>query len=222
MAYSDSLKSYFPAYDFKKVTGSLEILEPDKGAKVRRVVWNYPSFQVIDPAIIKEFTSLYDKGGSRDIFRKDCDGIFICEHEGNKYFIFNELKSTFDTSDIYKAKKQIISSYLKMNLLMHLAPGYRNEDFRIKGFIFSHPPHDSFINDLKDKLSLPRQSEWRKDAEFVSDLIVRGKNIFQPLDFSSLKGLQFGDRGIFNHLELYYIPVPKGCNSLSLNLLNFL
>lgn len=224
MAYSENLKDLFPAYNCKTEKEKTVIFEHSNDAKIKKVVWRFPLFHSLDPKIAKDLKILKDKMEGNPIFGYDCDGIFICEKGGKKYFIFNELKSTFDSSDIFHAKQQIISSYLKLNMLLHVTQGYRNEDFEIKGFIFSHPPKPSYLKVIKDSLRFPPFSKLRLDGEFTGDFIEthKGRKTYKPNELTSLRGIKLGERGIFREMELFHIAVPEGSDTIELDLDIFL
>ena len=221
MSYSNDLKKFFPEYDCKLLKETITFTENEKKAKVKSITWTYPIIHSIDPNIVKDLKSFFNKANAHNIFNYDCDGIFICEKDHQKYLIFNELKSTFDSNDIFHAKEQIISSYLKINLISHLLVGYKSEEFKIKGFIFSLAPEPSYIQDLHQKSFFPPDSKFNKESEFVTDLLIRNKTIYNPRDLYSLKGMPLGERGIFNIIELKHISVPKE-GSITLNLDDFL
>ena len=75
---------------------------------------------VIPNVIVKDDTSIFQKAGSNVILKEDCDGIFLTKQDGQKYIYLCELKSSFSTQQISKAKDQIIGSYLKLHSLLSL------------------------------------------------------------------------------------------------------
>ena len=92
----------------------ISIKETSSQSKVKELIWSNSCFQYIDPTIVKDLTSFFQKANSSDIFHSDCDGITILEENGKKYLFLSELKSTFDSSDVFHAREQIISSYIKI------------------------------------------------------------------------------------------------------------
>ena len=149
----------------------------------------------------------------------------LFEKDGKKYLFLTELKSTFDSSDIFHASTQLVSSYLKINMILHLLPCYRCEDFIVKGFIVSHEPNPSYIRDLQKAMFLPKRSKYKTDAEFVTDLLIRGRKFsttVQPTDYHELKGLPLGERGIFSSMEIHYIPISDKQPSISIDALEYI
>lgn len=214
----DDLKSIFPKYAstgyYKEV---VTIVEPNSGAKVKKVTWTGSNFQYIEPAIVKDMTAFFRTTGTPAVFHSDCDGIILFQEGEKKYLFFSELKSTFDSSDIYHAKDQIVSSFLKINMVMHLLPCYQKEDYIVKGFIFSHPPKKSYLIDLHKEHMMGSQSKYKTEADLVLDICYYDNHIFRPIDFHCLKGLPIGGRGIFNQMELYHIPVPDDQPDITLD-----
>lgn len=95
---------------------------------------------VIPSIIVKDDSSIFKRAGSNDILAEDCDGIFFTERDGRKYIYLCELKSSFSTQQINKAKNQIIGSYLKLHSLLCLLQSYNPAEWTVKGIIASFPP----------------------------------------------------------------------------------
>lgn len=204
--------------------GRVSVKEDSSTAKVQELIWSNSDFHKIDSTIVKDMKSFFTAAGSSDIFYLDCDGIMIFEKEGRKFMFFSELKSSFDTSDIYHAKDQIISSYLKINLVMHLLPCYNCDDFVIKGFIACRPPKREFLRDLYRQQLLKPGSKYKTEAEFVIDLCYykAKKTTLVPTDCFKLKGLPLGNTGVFKKIEFNYVEVPDGTSSITLDVNNYL
>lgn len=224
MAVHSDLKKMFPKYMMDSYDKSVKIQESGAQAKVKEVIWCNSHFQYIDSAITKDMTSFFQSAGSPGIFHLDCDGIIIFEEDGKKYIFFSELKSNFDSSDIYKAKDQIISSYLKINMIMHLLPCYNKSDYIIKAFIICLPPDKDFLRDLRQQLMLSRGNRFKTEAEFTDELCNSKEKttILRPTDCEKLKGLPLGNNGIFNHLEFHFIEVPTGQSGITLDVHDYI
>ena len=99
MPFCDDLKVLFPNYVMEYHKGSISVKEKSASAKVREVVWCNADFQYIDPTIVKDMTSFFQKSGAPDIFHADCDGILIFEgNDGRKYMFFSELYGAYETA----------------------------------------------------------------------------------------------------------------------------
>ena len=220
----DDLKKLFPTYvstDYFR--GSLAIRERDSQAKKKEVVWTNSDFQNIEQKIVKDMTSFFQMANSGDIFYHDCDGIMIFEENGKKYMFFSELKSTFDSTDVYHAKDQIISSYIKINMLLNLLPNYKAEDYIVKGFIFSYPPSSSYKYKLLKQQLFNSGNKYKTESEFILDLCYDSTSTtLTPLSCHKLKGMPIGDRGIIQKIEIYHIQVPKGDSSITLNVQDYI
>lgn len=202
---------------------SLTIKEDGHEAKIREVVWTNSDFQNIDQLIVKDFTSFFQTAGAAGLFYDDCDNIMMFEKDGQKYLFFSELKSNFDSQDVYHAKDQIISSYLKINLLLNLIPNYKTEDFIVKGFIFSYPPDQEYLRELYRKQMFKPGSKYKAEAEFILDLCYQSTSTtLTPLSCHKLKGLPLGERGVFQRIEIHHIQVPKDVSSITLDVQQYI
>lgn len=225
MAICDDLRRLFPKYvSTHYERDSVTIREREKAAKVRNVVWTNSCFQHIDPSITKDQSDFFRQANSSEIFHLDCDGITLFEANGRKYMFLSELKSTFDSGDIYHAKNQILSSFLKINMLMHLTIGYRIEDYIVKGFIFSRPFKKSYMIDLYRAQFTSPKRKYTTEAQFILDLCYHGhsRTTLTPNNVYELKGLPLGERGIFRKIEMHHIAVPEGTDSIALDVNNYL
>jgi hypothetical protein len=222
--FCDDLKVLFPKYSMEYCKDTVSIKETSSTAKVKELIWSNSDFHKIDSTIVKDMTSFFQKANSSDIFHFDCDGIVIFEKKGKKYMFFSELKSTFSISELFSAKDQIISSYIKINMLMHLLPCYNCDDFVIKGFIACLSPKKEFMRDLYRKQLLKRGSKYKTEAEFAIDLCYyKDKKItLVPTDCFKLKGLPLGNTGIFKKIEFNYIEVPDKTSSITVDVDNYL
>lgn len=225
MPFCDDLKTLFPAYAMEYCRGCVSIKELSESAKVKEIIWQNSNFQYIDSAIVKSMSSFFRQSKASDIFCLDCDGIILFEDDkGRKYMFLSELKSTFDTSDIFHAKDQIISSYLKINLIMHLLRCYNSDDFIVKGFIICLPPNKNKLRDLNKQQMLNSKSIYKTEAEFTIDLCCskERKITIKPLDCHKLRGLPLGNTGVFKNIEFHYIKVPYGCSSITVDVDSYL
>ena len=227
MAVKDFLDVVAPNYSKAVCRGYVEICEQninDGQLQVEKVTWTGADFQHMDHQLSKDMKSFFDLAGSPDVFRKDCDGVVLFEDDGKKYMFLTELKSNFATEVLLKAKTQIVSSFLKTNMLLHLSACYRLEDFIIKGFIVGYPPRRDFLMDLhrqsmvsknkkEHEYSLARKLWFNNPAHSIT---------LKPTDFLCLKHLPLGDRGIFPKIDLHYIPVNPPDREISLSVRNFI
>lgn len=229
MAINDFIRVILPAFSTPAYTGSVDIIEQDNNASVKRVTWVNSTFCHLNHTMAKTMKIFFEEAHSPDIFRKDCDGIILFEHEGKKYMFLTELKSKFDSAQLLKAKKQLISTFIKANMLFNLSSCYKIEDYIIKGFIISHPPTSDFRVNLSKASYL---SSIPADYALAKRLFLNGNNkkfddeihktIMRPVDCECLHELPFGNRGIFQQIELHHISVPNEKDSITLDVQDFI
>lgn len=176
MALKDFLDAVAPKYTSDLCKGSVDILEHDAGALIRKVVWKDADFQHMDHQLAQDMKSFFDLAGSPEVFMKNCDGIVLFEVDGKKYMFLTELKSNFSTENLLKAKVQIISSFIKTNMLLHLSACYRLEDYIIKGFIVSYPPKRDFVINMHKGSMLSNKSKER-EFDFAKRLLINNASI---------------------------------------------
>lgn len=95
---------------------------------------------VLPNTLIKDDSSIFKKAHAPELLTKDCDGIFLTERAGEKFIYICELKSTYSTQQITKAKEQIVGSCLKLHSLMSLLQAYQAEEWQVRGIIASFAP----------------------------------------------------------------------------------
>lgn len=224
MAVKDFLDAIVPRYSSPLKKGSVDILEHDPKSRVKRLMLTGADFQHFDHGMAKDMTSFFTKAGSPDVFRHDCDGVVLFEFDNRKYMFLCELKSGFDTEKLYEAKTQIMSSFLKTNMLLHLYTCYKIEDYIVKGFIIGYPPKRDFLMNLHKQSMLadkPKQRQYNLAKKLFVGNSER-KIILKPTDFYCIKGLPLGERGIFPEMELRFIEVNPPDHEKSLNVNLFL
>lgn len=138
-----------------------------------------------------------EKDSTYGALLKDCDGIFCVDREGTIHVYFCELKSSFSTQEIIKAKDQIIGSYLKVNSLLQLLQGYRSSKFVFHGIIVSYEASTENLAYLK--------TVTRQDERFVS-MIYNERQYMMPTQ----KLEAFYQPIVYNDLLFHYVPVPAG------------
>ena len=202
----DDFKRIFPKYQGTSyVSDKAGVEETEGNAKVRKVVLENSCCQVIDPLMVKELSSFFEKANSDNLFLKDCDGIFLYDgSKGKKYLVFCELKSEFSTTKIYEGYKQILSSCIKLKLLMNLLPNYRKDDYKVIGFIFSRPKKE--LRDLHKQGLLPSKN---REANFVRRLCYTKESSYKltTKECVEIKDLHLGENVLFDTLELHHIAV---------------
>lgn len=215
-AIRNTLLALFPAKgaEMARIGQASIIDERDTGATFTRFEWNGSRFLTLQSCIAKDMTSFFQSYGAQSIFNKDCDGVTIFEDRDKRYLFLTELKSSFDQR-IAEAKHQLLSSLLKINLLLTLTPGWQIEKTIIKGFIVSPRPGETkaseWKRDYRRHANSARRHEFRKDA-FCGQLLMLADRK-QPMTLTPetshhLGPCRLGARAVPPRIYLYYIPVP--------------
>ena len=156
--------------------------------------------------VVKDVTSFYAKAQSRNPLNHDCDGIFFSEYSGKKFLFFCELKSSFSSQVIQKAKEQVIGSYLKMHSLLSLLQGYRKDEIEVRGLIVSFKPETERL------LAIEEKSENDRSCRFCTLLYNRQKYVMTKMDCERYyKPLCMPD------FTIYYVGVPDHQQNYMIN-----
>lgn len=155
--------------------------------------------------VVKDATSFYSKAKSPGTLAHDCDGIFFFEYSGKKFLFLCELKSSFSSQEIQKAKEQVIGSYLKMHSLLSLLQGYRKDEIEVRGLIVSFEPETEKL------LAIEKKSENDRSCRFCTLLCKENKYVmpqrnceryYTPL---CVPGLTIHYVGVPGHQQAYTI-----------------
>lgn len=98
-----------------------------------------------------KLNSFASKSGHKRCLLKNCDGIHIFEHKGEKYLMLSELKSTYNTEHIDKAKKQLIGSYLNLMAVLQVLQGFDVHDYHIFGVIAAYRPTEEMLSAISKR-----------------------------------------------------------------------
>lgn len=226
MALEDFLRAITPKYASSLRKGCAEVVEHDMkpSVKLRKVIWTGADFNHFDHSLAKDMQSFFDIAGSPEAFKHDCDGVVLFEKDGKKYMFLTELKSNFDTEKLHEAKTQIVSSFLKTNMLLNLSLCYKLEDYIIKGFIVGRPPKADFkVNLYKGSMLSDKRKEREYDLAKKLCVLSRTNSILlKPYDIFCLRGLPLGQRGIFPNIELHFIGVNDPEHEVTLDVNDFI
>lgn len=91
-----------------------------------------------------------------DIMMRECDGMFCREEDGKIVFHLFELKSTFNTEELAKAKNQITGSYLKMRHLLNPLQLFGDKEISMKGHIVIYEPSTEQLSAIIKLMSDPK------------------------------------------------------------------
>ena len=221
MAISRELNIFLPQYTCSYCKDEVEIRETSPSAKVKIVKWKNSCFHNLDCGMVKDLTGFFDNS-TPDILRHDCDGIITFEEDGQKYMFLIEMKSTFCTSDLYKASLQIISSYIKVNVILNMMRSYTKDDYVVKGFIFTLPAKKSFLFDHHKQMMFKPKNRYKTEAEFCDELCCcqEKKMTLYQTECDALRDLPFSNNVLFNSIEFHHIEVSD--NSIELDVHDFI
>lgn len=196
----------FPQEEAVRTTGACTIEEhEDKvhlNSSLRKVTYTGVDTFLFPHLLPKKLSGSFQKLGIKKkskygVLLKDCDGIFCVDKGDAIHMYFCELKSSFSTQEIIKAKDQIISSYVKVNNLLQLLQAYRSSKFVFHGIIVSYEATTENLAYLK--------TVTRPDERFVSVIYNMRQHVMptQKLEV-------FYQPIVFDELLFHYVPVPIG------------
>lgn len=113
------------------------------------------SFIQIENALLKDSANIFqtaDKVHGRISFRRDCDGIGILDVNGRHVLLLVEVKSNFNLIK-ETGIEQLVSSYVKMQNILHTIKEYNPNDYEEMGILFSYPPHARRVISSSDILA---------------------------------------------------------------------
>ncbi|MDE5791671.1 MAG: hypothetical protein K2H96_10650 [Muribaculaceae bacterium] len=223
-------QNIFPNILPQEFMGSCDVLEHDvnPSTTVRKVCWTGIDGLFFDHALAQKLTSIFDKGGSPEILRKDCDGVLVFEHNGINYIFLTELKSGFGTERAYKAKRQLVGTFLKLNMVLGLANFYDRKNYVIKFIICGHPPKQDFLQKLHMMTNLPLEDPRTPERRFSRGLFFPPKKekihhlSCNASDLLCLSNFGIGMNSLGNVCDFYFVEVPEGDSSINLNVNDFL
>lgn len=222
--FCDDLRKLLPIYqniDYFK--GSYTVHEPSSESKVKNVTWNNANFQVFNPDIAKDLTRFFQSAESSEIFWLNCDGVFLFQGDSKKYLFLCELKSTFDSSDIYHASNQINSTYIKLSMILNLLPNFQKDEVIVKGFIISRPPNKSYLRDLHKQSMMGNKSNFTTEAEFCYNLCYNNERTY-VVNFNhchQFKDIPLGTETIVDQIEFHHIPVETPNTSITVDVMQY-
>lgn len=222
--FCDDLSKLLPVYqDICFYKNRYTVHEASTDSKIKDVEWVNADFQVFSPKIAKDLTGFFQSAKSGEIFWLDCDGAFLLQGVDRKYLFLCELKSKFDSSDIYHACNQITSTYIKLSMVLNLLPNYKKDDVTVKGFIVSRPATKDYLRELHKQSMMGLKSKFTTDAEFCYDLCYNdGKSYVLSLKrCHQLKDIPLGKETMTDQIEFYHIPVAEPASNITIDVMQY-
>ncbi len=222
--FCDDLRKLLPAYqNVCYVKDRYTIHESSTDSKVKDITWINANFQVFNPDIARDLTCFFRSAKSGDIFCFNCDGVFLFQGESKKYLFLCELKSAFDSSDIYHASNQINSTYIKLSMILNLLPNFRKDEVVVKGFIISRPPDKTYLRDLHKQSMMGNKGKFTTEAEFCYDLCYNSekKHMLNFKHCHQFKDIPLGSESIADRIEFHHIPVAAPSTSIAVDVMQY-
>lgn len=223
--FCNDLSKLLPGYQsIGYFQSTYTVHESSANAKIKDVTWENADFQVFSTDIAKDLTGFFQHAKSGEIFYLDCDGAFLIQGDIKKYLFLCELKSAFDSTDIYHAANQITSTYIKLSMILNLLPNYRKDDVVVKGFIFTRPATQDHLRDLHKQSMMGYKSRFTTDAEFCYDLCYHAEQTY-VMNFRKchqLKAISLGKETLTDQIEFHHIPVPGPSSSITIDVMRYI
>lgn len=195
----DQFDNLYPNYSSTTFTDYFVVREKEnvrENAFLELIINGIDGYEI--PNIVaKDSTSFYAKAQSREPLNHDCDGIFFSEYAGKKFLFICELKSSFSSQEILKAKEQIIGSYLKIHSLLSLLQQYRKDEIEVRGLIVSFKP------EVERLLAIEKRAESDRSCRFCS-LLYKEQKYIMP----KIKCEKFYNPLCVPDLTIHYVGVP--------------
>ena len=138
----------YPRFEAHSFNTQCEVVEtnPRTPSDFQRFVVKDVCGYVFPRELAKATVSFYDKAGCPDPMRLNCDGIFCAEVNNKKCMFLCELKSTFDSSQIFHAREQIIGTLMRLKAKASILQ--TQVDWEYHGVIVSYEPTDRQLDAL--------------------------------------------------------------------------
>jgi hypothetical protein len=178
-----------------------------------------PEGMTISNEFVKSLSGLFKD--SDNVFKKDCDGIVLFEHNNKCYCFLVELKSAFDTKMINRAQEQILSTYIKLNMSLGLLADYHKVEFI--GIIASNEPDDDRLLGIENMsmYSLSDTTEPEKKQHIFPINLFKKKVVYGDY-YLKQKGYNLNSNVIYEKMKYYYVSIPSGDSTHKINITPFL
>lgn len=161
MITKKNLDKIYDSRFFTESKSQIEIVESENNSKINSVIIKD---DVDFLSINNDFTENLNGGlfssnqTLKDALNKKCDGTVIFGKKDQKFIYLIELKSGFNPSKITLACKQIISTYMKINILLSFLTTHTKDNYKFSGFIVMQNPRIENFTTISKKMEKP---DWR-------------------------------------------------------------
>lgn len=211
---------------YKSVGGNFIINEHESGSSINAVNIHYQGQLLsIDNKFLKNSHDIYPDNTSRHPYpelKHDCDGILIISVREQKYIILLELKSTYSKTNIRKAEKQLVASYMRLVSRLNCLDNFDINSYKKCAIIISHQldPNELLKISRKKKIS-GILSRYEKQA-LIHHANKNIKSYEMDKIYSQLCQLPIKKELYFDYLPIFHGKINNDCNSGDINIENFL
>ncbi|OAV73104.1 hypothetical protein Barb6_00554 [Bacteroidales bacterium Barb6] len=214
-----SIKLLYPNCPITKVKNVYSIKENDPQATVKEFSFDISEGIAIDNKFIKLLSGLFES--SDEIFRKECDGIVLFEHSGKNYCLLIELKSTFNAYNIDRARKQIISTYIKLNMSLNLLADYNKDDFIFIGMIVAKEPNAKDLEDIQ-KMAMLLNTDLKRKHLFLLNLFSKKQDVLSYDYYLEEKSYRLSPNCMYEKMKYCHVAVPPDNSIYKADIAKFL
>ncbi|OAV64459.1 hypothetical protein Barb6XT_02796 [Bacteroidales bacterium Barb6XT] len=215
-----SIRLLYPKCPIKRFKDVCIVSEAEPNATVKGLSFNIPESLLIGNELIKSLSGFFEN--SDRIFRKDCDGIVLLEYNGKSYCLLIELKSAFDTKDIDKARKQILSTYIKLNMSLMPLADYNKDDFEFIGIIVSKEPTGDCLKWIRNINMLSDTDPKKKLYIFPIQLYSEKQKVIHYDFYLREKGYRLSPNCMYEKMKYCHVAVPPDSSIYKADIAKFL
>ncbi len=205
----EEFNKLYPHFEVLPFEDTCEIIEtaPASEKDFKRLVLTHINGYVFPREFAGATISFFVKAESPNPMRLNSDGIFFSDIDGRKCLFVCELKSSFDTTQIFHAREQIIGTLLRLRAKVSMQQTQPNWEYH--GIIASYKPTMDQLIGINKLTS--------NDAKFSKHLISKKhKMIKGEIANNYYKPLAIPD------IEIHYVGVPNRNNEFQLDLKSLL
>ena len=196
------------------VSKSIKIYEADEGATLKEFEILNENSIVIDNEILDHCNRVFKDNNSKLSLNTGCDGIILTKIKDEWCLVVIELKSSFTTNAIRKAKNQLQSTYPKVAMILSMVDvSIPIKNLKVVGFIISKKPTAEKKSNILKRASIDIKPCIEKVCR---KFITKGEYLFDKGDY--LGFLPLRDDYCFDEMIVHYIDSDK----LSFNLSSYL
>lgn len=209
-----SIQQLYPDCPITKSHSVCCINESNEKASVRQLSFDIQESVVVDTTFVKSLSRFFQSNKSDEVFGKECDGIILFEHNDKNYCFLVELKSAFDTKEIDKAQKQILSTHVKLNMALGLLADYSKSDFEFIGIIASQKPTDNRLRWIESMNRLPDDDPAKKPHLFPIKLFFE--------NYLEEKSYRLNPNCMYEKMKYCHVTVPPDSSIYKADIAKFL